>query len=100
MGKTQKLFSKNTFTAKYEGTGTKGSLKTLYSLLPPVRYAPPVTEQVSLHSKSLCKNTARASGGANNMHPQSWGHKRKRSKNNSTLFVKNKGTGKKQNTTH
>ena len=30
---------------------------------PPVRYAPPVTEHVSLNSKSLCKNMARASGG-------------------------------------
>ena len=37
---------------------------------------PPVTEHVPLHSKSLCKNIARASGGgggANNMHPLSWG---------------------------
>ena len=30
---------------------------------PPVRYAPPVTEHVPLHSKSLWKNMARASGG-------------------------------------
>ena len=30
---------------------------------PPIRYAPPVTEHVSLNSKSLCKNMARASGG-------------------------------------
>ena len=29
---------------------------------PPVRYAPPDTDHVSLHSKSLCKNFARASG--------------------------------------
>ena len=29
---------------------------------PPVRYALPVTEHVLLHSKSLCKNVARASG--------------------------------------
>ena len=28
---------------------------------PPVRYAPPVTEHVPLHSKSLCKNMACAS---------------------------------------
>ena len=34
---------------------------------------PPVTEHVPLHSKSLCKSMARASGGANNMHPLSWG---------------------------
>ena len=33
----------------------------------------PVTEHVSLHSKSLCKNMARASGGANNMQPLIWG---------------------------
>ena len=33
----------------------------------------PVTEDVPLHSKSLCKNIVRASGGANNMHPLSWG---------------------------
>ena len=56
--------------------------------LPPVRYAPPVTDHVPLHSKSSCKNMARASGGAHNMHPLSWGgggggHKRKRSQ---TLF--------------
>ena len=30
---------------------------------PPVRYAPPVTEHVPLHSNFLCKNMARASGG-------------------------------------
>ena len=30
--------------------------------VPPVRYGHPDTEQVSLHSKSLCKNMARASG--------------------------------------
>ena len=40
---------------------------------PPVRYAPPVREHVPLHSKSLCKNMARASGGANNMRPLSGG---------------------------
>ena len=41
---------------------------------PPVRYAPPVTEHVPLLiSKSLCKNKARASGGANNIRPLSWG---------------------------
>ena len=34
---------------------------------------PPVTEHVSIHGKSLCKNMARASGGANNMHPLNWG---------------------------
>ena len=48
---------------------------------------PSVTEHVPLHAKSLCKNIARASGGANNMHPLSWGggggHKRKRS----SIFV-------------
>ena len=46
---------------------------------PPPQYVmrPPVTEHVPLHSKSLCKNMARASGGANNMLcamlPLSWG---------------------------
>ena len=48
------------------------------TLCPP----PPVTEHVSLHCKSVCKNMARASGGAKNMHPLSWegeGHTRKRS---------------------
>ena len=34
---------------------------------------PPVTENVSLHRKSPCKNNARKSGGANNMHPLSGG---------------------------
>ena len=44
---------------------------------PPVCYDAPVAEHVPLHSKSLCKNMARASGVANNMHPLSWGHKQK-----------------------
>ena len=37
----------------------------------PLKYVmlPPITEHVSLHGKSLCKIIARASGGANNMHP-------------------------------
>ena len=42
----------------------------------PVRYAPPspaVTDQVQLQSNSLCKNMARASWGANNLHSLSWG---------------------------
>ena len=33
---------------------------------------PPVTEHVPLHSKSSCKNIARASGGED-MRPLSWG---------------------------
>ena len=39
--------------------------------MPPPQYfmRPPVIEHVSLHSKSLCKNIARTSGGANNMRP-------------------------------
>ena len=52
----------------------------LFGLCPPVCYAPPryvmrppVTEHVPLNSKSLFKNMARASGGANNMRPLSWG---------------------------
>ena len=40
---------------------------------PPVRYAPPVLEHVPLHGKSLCKDLERASVGANNMRPLSWG---------------------------
>ena len=41
-----------------------------FPFVPPlVRFAPPVTEHVPLHSKSLCKNMARATGGANNMRP-------------------------------
>ena len=46
-----------------------------FPFVPPPQYVmlPPVTEHVSLHSKSLCKNIARASGVANNMHPLSWG---------------------------
>ena len=47
---------------KFEGNG--GS----FLFVPPVQYAPP---QVPLNSKSLCKNMARALGGANNMHPLS-----------------------------
>ena len=34
---------------------------------------PPVTEPVPLHSKSLCKNFASTSDGANNMRPLRWG---------------------------
>ena len=36
-----------------------------FPFVPPPQYVmlPPVTEHVSLHSKSLCKNIARASGG-------------------------------------
>ena len=34
---------------------------------------PPLTEHVPLNSKSLCKNIARASGGANKMRPLSGG---------------------------
>ena len=42
---------------------------------------PPVRERVPLHSKSLCKNMAGASGGAKKIHPLSWvGYKRKRLK--------------------
>ena len=40
---------------------------------------PPFTENVSLHSNSLSKNMVHEFGGANIMHPQSWGQKRKRS---------------------
>ena len=46
----------------------------LFRLDPP-KYVmrPPVAEHGPLHSKSICKNMARASGGANNMRPLSWG---------------------------
>ena len=51
---------------------------------PPVRYAPPDAEHVPLHSKSSCKNMARASGGCKYYAPSKLGggggHKRKRSK--------------------
>ena len=42
-----------------------------FPFVPPVPYAPPFTEHVSLHGISLCKNMARASGGgvANSMNP-------------------------------
>ena len=40
---------------------------------PPVRYAPPDTEHVSIPGKSLCRNMVRGSGGVNNMHPLNWG---------------------------
>ena len=33
-----------------------------FPFAPPVRYASPVTDNVSLHGKSLWKNAARASG--------------------------------------
>ena len=38
-----------------------------------VRYAPPVTENVPLHSKSLCKNMALASGGCKYIAPTKLG---------------------------
>ena len=59
---------------------------------PPPQYVmslPPITQHVSLHSKSLCKNMARASGGGG-----AWqlicvfwdaGHKRKRSKKSCSI---------------
>ena len=40
---------------------------------PPVSYAPPVTEHVPLHSKSPCKNIARASGGCKKYAPTKLG---------------------------
>ena len=58
---------------------------------PPPRpqYVPtPVTEHVSLHSKSLCKNVARASGGGNNLHPLSGGGAQTEKIQNS-LFILN-----------
>ena len=40
-----------------------------FLFVPPVRYAPPVTEHVPLHSNTLCNYIACA----NNMHPLSGG---------------------------
>ena len=53
-----------------QGTNGKG----IFSVCAP-QYVmrPPVTEHVPLHSNSLRKNMACASGGANNMRPLSWG---------------------------
>ena len=45
---------------------------------PPVGYERPLTERMTLHSNSLCKNLARASGGAINMYILCWAQKRKR----------------------
>ena len=42
----------------------------LFRWCPPIRYASPATEHLSLHRKSLCNNMARASGDADNMQPQ------------------------------
>ena len=44
----------------------------------PSTFCAPVTEHVSLHSKPLRKIMHVRLGDANNMHPLSWGHKRKR----------------------
>ena len=49
------------------------ALNGSFPFVPPVCFAPPVAEHVALHSTLLCTNMARASGGANNMHPLSWG---------------------------
>ena len=40
-----------------------------FPFVPPVRYANPITEHVPLHSKLLCKNIARASGGCKKYAP-------------------------------
>ena len=39
----------------------------------PLFYRPPLTEHMPLHGKSLCKDMARASGGAKKIHPLSLG---------------------------
>ena len=49
-----------------------------FRMCPPERSPPPpppspVTEHAPLHGKSLCENIAPVSGGANNVHPLSWG---------------------------
>ena len=60
----KKSYPKNQKNCKNQSKIAACVQKTdLFRLCPPVRYAPPVTEHVSLHSKSLCKNIARASGG-------------------------------------
>ena len=50
-----------------------------FPFVPPPLYVmhPSVSEHLPLHSKSLCKNMARATEVANNMCPQNCGHKRK-----------------------
>ena len=47
----------------------------IFRLCPQNVIFPPIAEHVSLHGTYLCKNMARASGGggANIMHPLSWG---------------------------
>ena len=55
---------------------------------PPSTLCAPVKEHVPLHSKSICKNMARASGGANRMHQLSCGGTN--GKNTICRFEKNK----------
>ena len=53
--------------SKQFGSGNLLSVFRSFPFVPPVRYAAlALKESVPLHSKSLCKNTARASGCANN----------------------------------
>ena len=61
----------------------------IFRLSPPqyVMRAPPVTVHVPLHTKSLCKNMACASGGANIMHPLRGGHEDFFDVSNPTLYI-------------
>ena len=64
-------------TSAFEFDSFSISITTMWGyflfLPPPSTLCSPVTDHVLLHSKSLRKNMARASGGPNNMHPLSGG---------------------------
>ena len=60
-----------------------------FPFVPPVCYAPPITEHVRLHSKFLRKNVARVSGVAHKVHPLNWGHKRKNPTNPNVETTRN-----------
>ena len=65
---TQLLFSLKTENAPLMNTVCSrkalwAEILDLFRLCPPSTLCSPVTEYVSLHSKSLCKNIARSSGG-------------------------------------
>ena len=75
MGKTQFLFSRLcTYNELKDGLINLRIFSVCAPLPLSTLCTPQVTEHVPLHSKALCKNMARASGGANNMQPLSlWG---------------------------
>ena len=49
----------------------------------------PITDHVSLHGKSLCKNMAGASWGPNKMHPICWGYTNGNNPDIFTPYLKN-----------